>query len=359
VHKEFELENNQIQGVMKIFSPEGIISEELTYENGVQLGTQKKFDLEGRLEKKEIIHFQPRITEISYYYPNGQIQTSFKKDSLGVQSGEVNYWYENGTLNWSYFLDNDGKHTRPYMEYYPTKKIKLEVDRSEEKPRYINFWDEEGNQLLTNGTGLYYNEYQFDNGDSYRVEYHFKNFLEDGVQKGYKNEILQSYMEIKDGKSEGYYRKYYPNGKLKEEYRIKDRQVISHLAKPLFENPKLNVEIETGADEASLLLREYTLSETYPKLLNEEEAREYISIPTEQFEPYGWEEKLWGSYLLHINESGEVKGYDFFSSRNGFVSRAIEAVFPKLKFKPGLKNCKSVPSYLFFKVKLWLEESEQ
>lgn len=355
--KEFEVKNDQIQGVMKIFSPKRIISKELTYKNGVQLGTQKEFDEEGRLYKIELIKEHPRVKEISYFFPNGQIEVNFTEDSLRTAVGEYSKWYENGVLKWKYTLDDKGNHTGSYFEYYPNGKKKLEVDRKSSGVKYINFWDNEGNQLLKNGTGIYYNEYQI--GDVlYKHKYQFENFLENGVQKGYTNGILQSYQEMKDGKLEGYIRKYYPNGKLKEEYLIKDGKIISHQTKPLFDNPKLNVEIETSIDEPSLIQREYPLSEAYPKLLNEKEACEFISIPTEQFEPYGWEEKFWGSYLLHVNESGEVKGYDFFSSTNGFVSREIEAVFPKLKFQPGLKNGKPVLSYLFFKVKLWLIESE-
>ncbi|WP_296705187.1 hypothetical protein, partial [Algoriphagus sp.] len=355
--KEFEVKENQIHGLLRIFSPEGIISEELNYENGIQLGTQKEYDKEGRLFKTEVIHSQPRKTEISYFYPNGQTEVSLTEDSLGTPVGEHSKWYENGVLEWKYTRDKNGNHTGPYFEYYPNGEKKVELDLREDKHRYINFWDEEGNQLLKDGTGIYYDEYQI--GEStYKNEYLFKDFLEDGVQKGYKNGILQSYKEMKNGKPEGYFRNYYTNGKLKEEYLIKDGKVISHQTQPLFENPKLKVELETRVDEKSLILRDYPISEVYPELLNEAEIAEHIVCPSEVFELYGWDKKLRASYLIHINDSGEISGFDFFSADNGYVTKAIEESFPKFKFKPGLKSGRPATSYLVLRVEMWLTESD-
>lgn len=355
--KEFEIKDNQLHGVMKIFSPEGIISKELNYENGVQLGSQKEYDVESRLYKTEVIHSQPRKTEISYYYPNGQIKVSLIKDSLNIAVGEYSKWYENGALKWKYTLDKNGNHTGPYFEYYPNGQKKVEMDLREGKPRYINFWDDKGNKLLKNGTGIYYDEYQM--GEfSYKNEYQYKNYLEDGVQKDYTNGILRTYQEMKEGKLEGYYRNYYPNGKLKDEYLMKDGEVISHKTKPLFENPKLNVAIETSVDESSLILREYPLSDVYPVLLNEAEVSAQMAYPYEGFEPYGWDRKLGASYLLHINDSGEISGHDFLVADNGYVTDVIEALFPEFKFKPGLIDDNPVKSYLSIRVKMWLTESE-
>ena len=356
--KEFEVKDNQLHGVLKIFSSEGFISKELNYENGVQLGTQKEYDKEGRLFKTEVIHSQPRKTEISYFFPNGQIEVSLTKDSLGNEIGEHSKWYENGVLEWKYTLDKKGNHTGPFFEYYSNGKKKLEVDQREDKTRYINFWDENGNQLLKDGSGIYYDEYHIGKS-TYKNEYQFKDFLEDGIQKGYKNGILQSYKEMKNGKPEGYFREYYSNGKLKEEYLIEDGKVISNISKPLFENPKLNAGIETSLDEKSMTLRDYPLSDEYPELLNEAEVAEQIIFPSEGFELYGWDKKLRASYLLHINDSGEISGFDFFVADNGYVTNVIEEAFPKFKFKPGLKNGKPVTSYLFLRVEMWLTETEE
>ena len=356
--KEFEVENNKIQGLMKIYSAEGIISKELNYKNGIQFGTQKEYNNEGGLNKQEIMLFHPRVTEISYYYPNGQIQISFKEDSLKTQFGEKIYWHENGTIKWRFHLDSKGNHTAPYFEYYPNGKKKQEVDLREGETRYINFWDKDGNQLLINGTGFYVDEYEINNLGLSRYEYQFKNFLQDGVQKVFKNGVLQSYMEMKNGKPAGYFREYYSNGKLKEEYLINDGKVLSHQKKPFFDHPKLKVEIESKVNQELLLQRGYPLADNYPILLNAEEVSQQIAYPIEDFESYDdWERKLSGAYLLHISEEGEVVGNDFFYADNANVSNSIEAIFSRLKFQPGMKNGIQVTSYIWLKVNLWLTES--
>jgi antitoxin component YwqK of YwqJK toxin-antitoxin module len=357
--KEFEVENNHIQGSMKIYSSEGIISKELTYRNGVQFGTQKEYDKEGRLHKQEIILFQPRVTETTYYFPNGQIEMSLTKDSLNTQFGETIYWHENGTLKRRFLLDSGGNHTSPYLEYYPNGKKKEEVDLREGNTRYINFWDREGNQLLINGTGFYFDDSEINYLGLYRYEYQFKNFLEDGVQKVFKNGILQSYKEMRNGKPEGYFREYYSNGKLKNEYLIEEGKILSHQKKPFFDHPKLNSEIETKVNEELFSQRGYHLTDTYPTLLNAEEVSQQILFPIEDFESYNWVTKLSCSYLLHISEEGKVIGNDFFYADNGRVSDAIEEIFPKLQFQPGMKNGRPITSYLWFKVNLWLTESQE
>ncbi len=354
--KEIQIVNNRKEGKMTITSPEGIILREFNFENGVQVGAQLYFGEDGKLNREEVLFPDTDIKEIRYYHPNGQLSYRGKEAPNYRNVGQQTYWHDNGTVKYSYLMDANGNHTAPYFEYYPDGSKMLEVDRRENPPKYLNFWDENGNQLLKDGNGIY----MFESGSLpetvFRHEFQLKNYKEHGIQKMFRNGILTDYREMSDGQLHGYYRKYYPNGKLHQEYRIENGKVLEFQEKPLFDNPKLVAEIETEELESYLIQKEYELSDQYPRLLNKNEVLPLITVSNEVFGVYGWDTKMFGSYLLHVDENGKVVGNDFITADNGYVSRSTESIFPHLKFEPGLKNGVPVKSYIWFKVRVWLEE---
>ena len=354
--KEIQIVNNRKEGKMTITSPEGILLREFNFEYGVQVGLQRYFDEEGKLDREEVLFPDTDIKEIRYYHPNGQLSYQGKEAPNYRNVGQQTYWHDNGTVKYSYMMDANGNHTAPYFEYYSDGSKMLEVDRRENPPKYLNFWDENGIQLLKDGNGIY----MFESGSLpetvFRHEFQLKNYKEHGIQKMFRNGILTDYREMSDGQLHGYYRKYYPNGKLHQEYRIENGKVLEFQEKPLFDNPKLVAEIETEELESYLIQKEYELSDQYPRLLNKNEVLPLITVSNEVFGVYGWDTKMFGSYLLHVDENGKVVGNDFITADNGYVSRSTESIFPHLKFEPGLKNGVPVKSYIWFKVRVWLEE---
>ena len=355
--KEVELKNNKKEGSMKIHSPEGILLKELNYQNGVQVGLQRYFDDNGTLDREEVLFAGSEIKEIRYYHPNGQLSYQGKEGPNYKKMGSQTYWYENGTVKYSYLMDENGNHTGPYFEFYPDGSKMLEVDRRGVEPEYINFWDENGIQHLKEGTGEYFYEYSYD-GDTSSYEYHFVDYKKHGAQKEFRNGVLVKYTEMNHGEFEGYHREFYPNGRLKEEYLMSANNVVSHRSQKRFENPVLRVKIETQENESWIKTLEFEPSDTYPILLNRDEVKDQIKLPLEVFDLYPVEMKFGANYLLHINSKGEVTGHNFSSADNGYVSRAVEELFPSLEFAPGKKGGKPVDSYLGFRVSLWLEESK-
>uniref|UniRef100_UPI00258DD41E hypothetical protein n=1 Tax=Algoriphagus sp. TaxID=1872435 RepID=UPI00258DD41E len=124
-------------------------------------------------------------------------------------------------------LDEYGNHTAPYFQFYPDGSKKLEVDRRGEEPKYINYWDENGVQLLKDGTGEYSYIYTY-GGDSILYEYQFVDYKKHGIQRETRNGVLVKYTEMSHGQYDGYHREYYPDGRLKEEYLMKANKVVSH-----------------------------------------------------------------------------------------------------------------------------------
>lgn len=225
--KVVEVKDNFVVGPVKLFTLEGIPIEELNFENGKQLGSQKYFDESGRLEREEFLYPEEDYKDVRYFYPSGQVKISLRQNSKGQMIEEYSKYYENGTVSFSYQLDANGKHTSAYFEYYPDGSKMLEVDRRGEQPKYLNFWDEDGIQHLKEGTGEYFYEFSYD-GDTSRYEYHFVDYKKHGVQKEFRNGVLVKYTEMNYGQYDGYHREYYPNGRLKEEYLMKANKVISH-----------------------------------------------------------------------------------------------------------------------------------
>ena len=355
--KAIEVKDNHLIGPVKLFSLEGIPIEELNFENGQQVGSQKYFDELGRLEREEVLFADSDFKEIRYYHPNGRLSYQGKEGPNYKKIGPQTYWYENGTVKYSYLMDENGNHTSPYFEFYPDGSKMLEVDRRGVEPKYINFWDENGIQHLKEGTGEYFYEFSY-GGDTTSYEYHFVDFKKHGVQKEFRNGVLVKYTEMNHGEFEGYHREFYPNGRLKEEYLMKAGKVISQRSQKRFENPVLRVKIETQENELWIKTLQFEPSDTYPVLLNVDEVKDQINLNLDVFEQYREERIMTANYLLHINSNGEVKGHNFSSADNGFVSSAVEELFPSLKFTPGKKGGKPVDSYLGFRVSLWLEESK-
>ena len=355
--KEIQIIDNRKEGKMRITSKEGILLREFNFENGIQVGVQRYFDENGDLDKEEVFFPDTDIKEIRYYHPNGQLSYQGKEAPNYKNIGQQTYWHENGQVKYSYLMDDFGNHTGPYFEYYPDGSKMLEVDRREAPPKYLNFWDEKGNQLLKEGNGSFFYESGSLPETVFRYEHNFKNYKEDGIQRMFRNGILIDYREMSDGQLDGYFRKFYPNGKLHQEYLIKNGKVLEFQEKPLFDNPKLVAEIETQELESVLIQKEYELSDQYPRLLNKNEVLPLVSLSKEVFGEYGWDITMFGSYLLHVDQNGKVVGHDFFSSTNDSIARSAEKIFPQLKFEPGMKNGFPVKSYIWFKVRVWLEEN--
>jgi antitoxin component YwqK of YwqJK toxin-antitoxin module len=355
--KVIVVKDNLVVGPVKLFTLEGIPLEELHFENGKQLGSQKYFDEAGRLEREEILFLGEDYKDILYFYPSGQIKSSLKENSDGKMIGEYSRYHENGSLAYSYQLDNNGKHTGTYLEFYPDGSKKAEVDRRGEEPKYINYWDESGVQQLVDGTGIYIDLYTYE-GDTIRYEYQFVDFKKHGVQKEFRNGILVKYSEMNHGQYDGFHREYYPDGRLKEEYLMRAGKVVSHWSQKRFENPIIRVKIETQENESWIKSLDFKTSDTYPVLLNGDEVKNIIKVSPGVFEMDQEEHELSAYFLLHVNSQGRVTGNNSSWSENSAISHAVEELFPSLKFNPGTRSGRNVDSYIEFRVKFWLEEGD-
>ena len=111
---------------------------------------------------------------------------------------------------------------------------------------------------------------------------------------------------MENGIEHGYTRTYYKNGKIEEEKMYKDGEVISTKKFPKFDNPRVELKInsrickECYEDEETL-----KLPDNEPKLLNKEELEKVFKADKSLFAPYGDDHILGYSYIVQIADQIE------------------------------------------------------
>lgn len=167
----------------------------------------------------------------SSVYENGQLESKglyYQVDNQSWQWGVWDYWYEDG-------------------------KKKLELWSDTVKTRYINMWLQNGNQILKNGKGFYYEiepDYKKNDSIIYQIQDSIKNgearryrsyndspyflvetgYYENEKETGiwhFKDSVLKTVLlsSYKDGKQNGVEIDYFLNGKIKDSINyLNDRQ---------------------------------------------------------------------------------------------------------------------------------------
>ena len=157
-------------------------------ENNNPVEKRQLFYMDSTLKEEFYIINNNRNGKFSSYYQNSNIE-SIGNYSDGLRSGVWEYWYPN-------------KNKKMQMEYQTDlKAFFISNDPSDIFHKMINFWDSTGNQLVTNGNGLFYNVHE--NG-KIEKKGNYKDCLKEGKWEGWYD----------DGKA--YFQENYSEGKLTE-----------------------------------------------------------------------------------------------------------------------------------------------
>lgn len=334
VKEDFSLQSGKLSGEFRSFYENGQLKELSNYEAGKDTGIRKTFDEAGQLtyeakegKTKEMITHQ-------WYYSNGhpkKLETVSK--NKGEKRGSYNEWYENGNK-------------------------KLETNFVDQKRVIQNFWDENGKQLLKNGTGLYISESTSLNGNITRDEYRYQDYRLHGVRRSFKDGVLTFYQEMKNGQIDGVTRNYYNNGNLREERVYKNGKQISTKEFPKFQDPVVVTNISCDMKDEWLVNRELPTADQYPRLLNHEETISKLEIDVAIFENYTQDWTLSYNYFLTIDAQGNLTNMDVISASNGFILDQLKESIKGMKFSPAQKEGKSVHSYLILEFDLELGEKK-
>jgi hypothetical protein len=215
------------------------------------------------------------------------------------------------------------------------------------------FWNENGEQLLKDGTGLFiaYREYGLTSYllTSYdRAELEYCNYKLHGRTKVFQNNLLMSLQEFKDGKRHGYFRFFYENGKVSEETVYVEGALIWRKVFPKSDSPKPMVSFQYIIDDDSLIERGFTNVDQYAVCINEERIRKNIRFPELLFHrEYLYRDIQASTCLwLDVDKRGHVTNVQF-SSASMTNGEEFIAVSKKMRFNPAMKDGIPVDSCIY------------
>jgi antitoxin component YwqK of YwqJK toxin-antitoxin module len=228
--EEFELVNGAIHGEFKTYYTSGQLSSVNSYVSGEQVGKQSAWYESGVLKRVVVIDPMTKARINETYHPNGQLAEREERDAYDERKGEHKEWYPNGTLKEQGTYTSNNARNGPWLEYWEDGSKKVEAEFKEGEFLVHNCWDAAGKQLLTNGTGMYINEFKMDMPTrkiTYRYETAYRNYRRHGLSNSYSDGVLSLSQEFQDGVQHGYARSYDGNGALKEERLYKNGELIS------------------------------------------------------------------------------------------------------------------------------------
>jgi antitoxin component YwqK of YwqJK toxin-antitoxin module len=159
------------------------------------------------------------------YYENGNLAKRIFYNSNGCCNNNYEYYYENGFLK-----ERRSKriNSNSYLSEFFHKNGHICVEQEFVDGQFIklNGWTDFGEQILKDGSGTYILERESSSGKIEREESDYKNYLRDGRQYIIRDNLISTYYEMKEGKSDGV-TIYYTKGRPVEEVHYKDNIEIS------------------------------------------------------------------------------------------------------------------------------------
>ena len=121
----------------------------------------------------------------SYFYETGELKQEIEYNE-GIENGEFKLFHENGLLAYTGMIVN-GKHQGLWKEYYENGQIQEESMFTDDTCFPVNFWRENGEQILIKGTGMKIAKYGTESMEDVYEQY-FDNgkFVKEIKIKGYK-----------------------------------------------------------------------------------------------------------------------------------------------------------------------------
>ncbi len=276
--------NGMENGLWISYYSSGSIGDSVSYENGRPEGNYIYRFENGNLYQKGQYHLSLKEGIWETYFENGQLQLkqnykndepfgeSFQYFEDGKPFEEMNYLSENNVLtknlwnksgkqlvtdgngHYETYFDNgnisvsgeviNGEKTGIWELFFENGNKKEELNYQNNTPKYVNAWDEEGNQTVTDGDGTYtiymdnvliqkgdvkhgektgiWTAY-YQDGKSILQEIEYVNGKENGMLKSYfQSGEVEAEGKMVNGSREGEWKWYHENGKLSSSVNLKN-----------------------------------------------------------------------------------------------------------------------------------------
>jgi antitoxin component YwqK of YwqJK toxin-antitoxin module len=351
VKEIFILEKGVIDGAFKSFYENGNLKEQIQFLKGEPTGERMEYYENGNKKSSVRKDINKNWFEYLWYHENGNPKKlEHKQSDNNERVGEYKEWYSNGQLAEAGTYISTYEREGSWLEYYKDGSKKLDAEYRNEECLIHNYWNEHGEQILKDGTGLYIHKI----GGSEYYEQEYKNYKKHGIQKTYYRGVLSLYQEMEDGVEHGYTRGYYRNGKIKEEILYKNGIVVSVKRFPRSENLVGKVTFKYMMKEEWLKKEGLPIADTYPECINEAEIKKIIKTPPLLFVPHYQDTTADTCLWLSVDEKGNVTNVKFQSS---YMTRGEEftEVADKMKFIPATKGGINVASYIYIIAEFTLE----
>lgn len=204
-----------VSGAFRSYYESGVLKEEIHYLNGESLDERVEYYENGNKKysiRKDTIKNQ--LEHLWYYEDGKNKKLEHKKIDENISFGEYKEWYVNGQLAKEGTYISDIKRLGQWLEYHKDGSKKTEAEFTEKDFLIHNCWNEAGEQTLTNGTGIYVNEYLTFNGDVDSTVQEYKDYQRHGKQYSYRNGKLYLYREMQNGKEHGESKSFDNDGNL-------------------------------------------------------------------------------------------------------------------------------------------------
>jgi antitoxin component YwqK of YwqJK toxin-antitoxin module len=218
IKEKIPLLNGVVSGTFISYFLNGKIKDEIKYLNGEQTGERneyyengnKKYTVKILSDKKQFEHF--------WYHENGNPKKlEHKLLDKDQRIGEYKEWYDNGQLEKIGTYVSNYERNGQWLEFHKDGNRRLEAEFKNGDFLIHNCWNEKGEQILKDGTGIYIYDYSGWEGHLDHNEQEYKNYKRHGKQYTYTNGVLRLYQEMENGKENGITKSFDENGNLKEE----------------------------------------------------------------------------------------------------------------------------------------------
>ena len=201
-------------------------------------------------------------------------------DSQNRSLGSYKEWYPNGQLKKACEYDEEGSLAGGWTEFWENGQKKLDAESVKGEPQFRNYWNENGEQLMCDGTGLYVSEFTFGpplGGKSvYETEY--RNYKRHGVSKTYSDGRLSLEQYFVEGKRHGPTRDFYKTGPVKSEVIYEDDVEVSRQEFNLFQNPIVVASIECEPANRDKDGKDIEQVDIPPRVLNADEVAGAVKV---------------------------------------------------------------------------------